>query len=575
MPGVPWPAPWFAPVGLDASQPAPSSRRGRHGAHRCVRTVARLRAKLGQTIRCRIDGAVLALSRPPAFLPAIDFSGPKAQRPKPPAPGHGSFQPGNGGDKDYNWRVKKSRQDCSSSQERLMSEKNKPMNFNDLEQWLNERHVTEVECLVPDLTGVAGGKILPRAKFTEDRGMRLPQAIVAMGVTGEFPQSGPYYDVIDPTDKDMQLRPDPSSVRIVPWATDPTAQVIHDCFDNEGNMVPFAPRSVLRRVLGLFAAQGLQPIVAPELEFYLTARNTDPNMLPRPPIGRSGRAETSRQAYSIDAVNEFDPLFEEIYDFSDKMELNVDTLIHEVGAGQMEINFFHNVPLGLADEVFFFKRTVRESALRHDMYATFMAKPISGEPGSAMHVHQSLLDVASGKNVFSNEDGTPSAMFMHYIAGLQRYIPAALGLGAPYSNSYRRLSRNTAAPINIEGGYDNRTVGIRSPISTPAARRVENRVIGADANPYVAMAMTLACGYLGIMNKIEPKAEMKGDAYLCAYALPRSLAEALDWLRKETDLHEVLGKEFVTVYSEIKELEFDEFMKVISPWEREHLLLHV
>jgi glutamine synthetase len=236
-----------------------------------------------------------------------------------------------------------------------MSER-KTMNFNDLEQWLNERRVTEVECLVPDLTGVARGKILPRAKFTEDRGMRLPQAIVAMGVTGEFPESGPYYDVIDPTDKDMQLRPDPSSVRIVPWATDPTAQVIHDCFDHAGKLVPFAPRSVLRKVCDLFAAEGLQPIVAPELEFYLTARNTDPNTLLKAPIGRSGRAETSRQAYSIDAVNEFDPLFEEIYDYSDKMELNVDTLIHEVGAGQMEINFFHNKPLGLADEVFCVKR---------------------------------------------------------------------------------------------------------------------------------------------------------------------------------------------------------------------------
>src|SRR6218665_2746832 len=116
-----------------------------------------------------------------------------------------------------------------------MGEKHKPMNFNDLEQCPNRGHGTEVECLVPDLTGVARGKILPRSKFPEDLGMRLPQAIVAMGVTGEFPQSGPYYDVIDPTDKDMQLRPDPSSVRIVPWATDPTAQVIHDCFDNEGN----------------------------------------------------------------------------------------------------------------------------------------------------------------------------------------------------------------------------------------------------------------------------------------------------------------------------------------------------
>ncbi|MEY2683899.1 MAG: hypothetical protein RJA09_1043 [Pseudomonadota bacterium] len=447
--------------------------------------------------------------------------------------------------------------------------------FNDLEHWLNERRVTEVECLVPDLTGVARGKILPREKFTEDRGMRLPQAIVGMGVTGEFPESGPYYDVVDPTDRDMQLRPDPSTVRIVPWATDPTAQVIHDCFDHTGKLVPFAPRSVLRHVCDLYDEMGLSPVVAPELEFYLTARNTDSNFPLKPPIGRSGRAETSRQAYSIDAVNEFDPLFEEIYDYCDKMQLNVDTLIHEVGAGQMEINFFHAHPLGLADEVFFFKRTVREAALRHDMYATFMAKPIAGEPGSAMHVHQSIVDKATGQNIFSNPDGSASEAFYHYIGGLQRYIPAAMVLVAPYVNSYRRLSRHTAAPINIEWGHDNRTVGIRSPISTPQARRVENRVIGADANPYVAMAMTLACGYLGMKNKIKPKPEMKGDAYLAPYSLPRSLGEALDWLRREPDLHEVLGQEFITIYTEIKELEFDEFMKVISPWEREHLLLHV
>ncbi|RCW64393.1 glutamine synthetase family protein [Pseudorhodoferax soli] len=446
--------------------------------------------------------------------------------------------------------------------------------FSELEQWLNERRVTEIECLVPDLTGVARGKILPREKFTEDRGMRLPEAIVAIGVTGEFPEQGSYYDVISPTDRDMHLRPDPATVRIVPWAVDPTAQVIHDCFDRDGNMVPYAPRSVLRRVCDLFAAEGWNPVVAPELEFYLIERNTDPNQPLRPPRGRSGRAETSRQSYSIDAVNEFDPLFEDIYAYCEKMELNVDTLIHEAGAGQMEINFFHDHPLGLADEVFFFKRTIREAALRHEMYATFMAKPMAHEPGSAMHVHQSVLDEA-GRNIFSNADGSASDMFRWYIGGLQRYIPAAMALFAPYVNSYRRLSRSTAAPINIQWGTDNRTVGIRSPVASPAARRIENRVIGADANPYVALAATLACGYLGIKNRIEPKPECKGDAYLGEYSLPRSLGEALELLKAETDLHTVLGKEFVTVYTEVKEIEYEEFMKVISPWEREHLLLHV
>jgi glutamine synthetase len=328
-------------------------------------------------------------------------------------------------------------------------------------------------------------------------------------------------------------------------------------------------------VCQLYDAEGWSPVVAPELEFYLIERSIDPNQPLRPPRGRSGRAETSRQAYSIDAVNEFDPLFEDIYDYCKKMELNVDTLIHEVGAGQMEINFFHDHPLGLADEVFFFKRTIREAALRHEMYATFMAKPMANEPGSSMHVHQSVVSKTTGRNIFSNEDGTPSKEFYWYIGGLQRYVPAAMALFAPYVNSYRRLARATAAPINTQWGIDNRTVGFRSPLATPAARRIENRVIGADANPYVALAATLACGYLGIKNQIEPSPECRGDAYLGDFQLPRSLGEALTLLREQSDLHDVLGKSFITVYTEIKEVEYAEFMKVISPWEREHLLLHV
>ncbi|NUZ05841.1 glutamine synthetase family protein [Piscinibacter koreensis] len=450
-----------------------------------------------------------------------------------------------------------------------------PETFAQLERWLDDRGVTEVECLVPDLTGVARGKILPRERFTEERGMRLPEGVVAMSVTGETPLKGPYFDVISSTDVDMHLEPDPSTVRIVPWATDPTAQVIHDCYDRDRKLIPFAPRSMLRRVCKLFEDAGWNPIVAPEVEFYLVSRNNDADMPLKPPIGRSGRRESSRQSYSIDAVNEFDPLFEDVYAYCEQMKLNVDTLIHETGAGQMEINFFHSHPMELADEVFLFKRTVREAALRHDMFATFMAKPIAGEPGSAMHVHQSLVDRESGRNLFSNEDGSPSQAFYWYIGGLQKYIPSAMALFAPYVNSYRRLARFTAAPINIQWGTDNRTVGIRAPIAGPAARRVENRVIGADANPYVALAATLACGWLGIRNRIEPEDECTTDAYLRDYSLPRSLGEAVQLLRENDDLREVLGSEFVTVYTEVKDVEHDEFMKVISPWEREHLLLHV
>ncbi len=450
------------------------------------------------------------------------------------------------------------------------------MNQLDMDKWLTENNITEIECLVPDLTGVARGKILPREKFSTDRAMRLPQAVFGMTVTGESPEGNAGYDrVFGMTDKDMVLIPDPTTLRLVPWAADPTAQVIMDCVDHNGQSIDFAPRSVLRRVTHLYQALGLTPIVAPELEFYLLERNPDPDIALSPPVGRSGRKETSRQLYSIDAVNEFDPLFEDIYDYSALMGLELDTLIHEFGAGQMEINFLHDEPMILADKSFFFKRLLREAAMRHGMYATFMAKPMQHEPGSAMHIHQSVIDMKTGKNIFSLADGSASTLFFQYIAGLQKYLPAAMVLLAPYVNSYRRIVRNGAAPINIEWGYDNRTVGIRVPISEPDARRVENRVVGADANPYLAMAVTLACGYLGIKEGLTPTAVTTGSAYASDYQLPRGLSEAIRALEDSHALHEVLGKDFVDVYLAVKDAEHDEFLRVISPWEREHLLMHV
>ena len=168
--------------------------------------------------------------------------------------------------------------------------------FNEMERWLDENRVTEIECLVPDLTGVARGKILPRNKFSEEKGMRLPEAIFGSTVTGEYPESEMFDSIIAPTDNDMELRPDPTTVRLVPWAQDATAQVLHDCFKADGTLVQFAPRSVLRRVESLYAKEGWEPVVAPELEFYLVSKNNDNNQLLNTPIGRNGRREAGRQA---------------------------------------------------------------------------------------------------------------------------------------------------------------------------------------------------------------------------------------------------------------------------------------
>ncbi len=453
--------------------------------------------------------------------------------------------------------------------------KRENISFNEMDAWLNSKGVTEVECLVPDMTGIPRGKILPRAKFSEERGMRLPEGVLGMTVTGDIPNDKDFNLIISESDKDLILKPDPSTARIVPWAVDPTAEVIHDCFTVDDVLVSYAPRTVLRNVLSLFAEKGWKPVVAPELEFYILACNTDPNLPLQPPIGRNGRSESGRQAYSIDAVNEFDPLFEDIYDYCEKQELDIDTLIHEAGTGQMEINFLHGDPLDLADSAFLFKRTVREAALRHNMYATFMAKPMADQPGSAMHIHQSIVDIKTGNNLFSLPDGSDSDLLRWAIGGLQKYIPASMALFAPFVNSYRRLVRDTAAPINVQWGRDNRTVGIRIPHSAPSARRIENRVIGADANPYISMAATLACCYLGMINRLEPTKEQRGNAYTSKHDLPRGLNESIDLLRETIELHDVLGHSFITLYASVKELEYSEFMRVISPWERQHLLLSV
>jgi glutamine synthetase len=443
-----------------------------------------------------------------------------------------------------------------------------------LTDWFNEHRITEVECLVPDITGIPRGKIMPAQKFLHGGTPRLPESIFIQSVTGEYPED-PEDALTDPAIIDIKLTPDPTTVRLVPWAHEPTAQIIHDCHYADGTPVPIAPRQVLREVLALYAARGWKPVLAPELEFYLVGRNTDPDYPLVPPVGRSGRQETGRQSYSIDAVNEFDPLFEEMYDFCETQNLDLDTLIHEEGAAQVEINFLHGTPLDLADQVFLFKRTVREVALRHEIYATFMAKPMDREPGSAMHIHQSVVDSTTGENLFADAQGKPSALFRAYIGGLQKYVPAIMPIFAPNVNSYRRLTRFSNAPINLQWGHDNRTCGLRVPFGEPSAMRVENRVPGADANPYLAFAASLACGYLGMVEALEPTEPFRGSAYSQPYSLPRELSQALDRMAQNQPLTAILGAKLIDVFVAVKRLEYETYLRVISSWEREHLLLNV
>ncbi|MEG8099249.1 glutamine synthetase family protein [Candidatus Liberibacter brunswickensis] len=446
-------------------------------------------------------------------------------------------------------------------------------NWEQAAQWLRERRIEDVECITPDLAGIPRGKMMPSSKFISNIPLTVPSAIYRHTISGESMNSS--YSLFHEKDGDLRLSPDLSTLSVVPWEIDPTAQIVCDVVDYDCEEVTYTPRNVLKRVLNFYSQNGLKPIIAPEIEFYLIAKNEDPDYPLQPPKGRSGRSILGGQSYSIMGINEFDEIIDDIWKFSEKQGLEIDTLIHEEGPAQFEINIRHGNPLKLADQVFLFKRTIREAAFKHDIYATFMAKPMQNYPGSAMHIHQSVLDINSNKNIFSNPDGSETDLFRYFIGGLQKYIPNALVMLAPYGNSYRRMVLDMGCPVNNAWGYDNRTTAFRIPFSDADTKRIENRLPSSDTNPYLVIAASLACGLLGILQKIDPTPPTMKSANQEAINLPRGLLEAVTLLENTSDFRDIFGSKFIDIYTNLKRNEFETFMQVISPWEREFLLLNV
>ena len=434
--------------------------------------------------------------------------------------------------------------------------------------WFRERNIEDVEAFVPDMAGSARGKVMPAAKFGQGD-MKMPEAVFAQTISGDY--------VPDPDnveDRDMLLVPDPHTLRPVPWAADPAASVFLDCYHRDGSAVAKSPRAVLRNVLAKYEARGWVPVVAPEVEFYLLSPHSDPNEEAEPPQGRLGRTEGANQPYSIDTMNDFDPFINEVYAYCEAQRIEIDTISQEMGPAQFELNFLHGHAVDLADQVFLFKRTVREAAIKHGMHATFLAKPIVGEAGSALHVHQSVVD-KDGNNIFSAPNGDPSELFFGFLGGLQRYMNDALLLFAPYVNSYRRFTDPDSSPVNLAWATDNRTVGLRVPDASPDARRIENRLAGADVNPYLVIAASLACGYLGMVEGLKPSEATVGSAYGQDYGLHRHIYSAIDALRDSNALRDMLGDSFVDLYTALKDAEYQEFQEIITPWEREILMFNV
>ena len=450
------------------------------------------------------------------------------------------------------------------------------------EKWLKDNAITEVECLVPDLGGIARGKILPTNKFIrglKDDSHRLPQSIFIQTISGGYATEGDEElpnEVYNPTDIDVILRSDFNTIRVVPWYEDPTAQVICDAVSLNGSPITNSSRYVLKNILKMYDDRDLIPIVSPEVEFYLVKPNSDADYPLEVPIGQSGRQETGKQAFGIDAVNEFDPLFEDLYNYCEAQNIEIDTMNHESGSAQMEINFQHGNPLELADQIFLFKRTLRQSALKHKLYATFMAKPMENQPGSSLHLHQSLYDKKTNKNIFYHSKNTISKTMNYYLGGLQEYTPKLMTIHAPNVNSYRRLFATWDAPRNTKWGVGNRSCGFRIPSIEEKSMRVENRISGSDTNPYLVVAANLAAGYLGIEKKIKATEETKKSTFDDkTSSLPKNIDEAISLFEKDDDLRKIFGQKFIKTISAIRRVEYQAYLKVISSWEREYLLLNV
>ncbi len=433
------------------------------------------------------------------------------------------------------------------------------------------RGVDEIECVTPDLNGVPRGKVMTAEGFLEGRRLQLARGVLLQCIMGGYP--APRFYGSD--DGDLALNAEPTQVHRLPWSDTPRAFAICDADELDGRSSGLSTRGLLKKVIARYARHGWQPVVATELEFFVFARNADPQQPFQPPLGLDGRREDGASAFSVSSNNGLRPFFQEVYQCMAALGLPRDTFMHEMGVSQFEINLLHGDPLLLADQTFLFKHLLKEVALKHGLTVVCMAKPLAHTPGSSMHIHQSVVEQGSGQNIFSAADGQATPAFYHFIAGQQAAMADFTLLFAPHVNSYQRLCHPYASPNNACWSEDNRAAGLRIPASAPVARRVENRLPGADANPYLALAASLAAGLHGIEQQLLPSAPIQGEFEVPdELALPCTLHAAIERLKRSDLALELFGKEFIEGYIASKTLELTSFYDEITPWERRVLAAH-
>lgn len=437
----------------------------------------------------------------------------------------------------------------------------------DVKGWLSAHpQVETLFAAVCDLNGTLRGKRVPmhQADKVFDGGMRMPLSIFGVDIWGEDIEGSEL--VFETGDADGLCDFTGRVPVLMDWTNRPTAMAQLWMRDEAGTVFPGDPRRALGAVVDRYAALGLTPVVATELEFYIT----DPSSpRPQPPLSpTTGKRLDSDGVLSLDELLHFEALLDDIYDACHVQGIPADSAISENGAGQFEINLLHvDDPLKAADDAVLFKHLVRGIARKHGFAASFMAKPYGERAGSGLHVHFSLLD-RDGNNVFDNggDEGTP--MLRHAVAGLLDTMQENALIFAPHENSYRRLLPGAHAPTNVAWGYENRTAAIRIPGGSPKARRIEHRVAGADANPYLVLASILGGALLGIEGEWKPSEPIEGDAYsLDLPHLPLDWASAIDTFARGSHVTQIYSRRLQRMFTQCKRQELGRFARHVTDFE--------